>query len=73
MIKNAPLKEELEFANESLNFLKKRKENLEKKENLDDKLTFDFKFKFSLGYDLDGAQFAIVPEIGFKIGYIGKI
>ena len=38
MIKNAPLKEELEFANESLNFLKKRKENLEKKENLDDKL-----------------------------------
>ena len=38
MIKNAPLKEELEFANETLNFLKKRKENLEKKENLDDKL-----------------------------------
>lgn len=31
-------KEELEFANETLNFLKKRKENLEKTENMDDKL-----------------------------------
>ena len=31
-------KEELDFANETLDFLKKRKENLEKTENMDDNL-----------------------------------
>ena len=30
----------------------------------------EFKFRFS--NDLDGAKIAIIPEIGFKIAYIGK-
>jgi hypothetical protein len=42
------------------------------KQNVDDKLSFEFKFRFSLGFNLDGAKIAIIPEIGFKIAYIGK-